>query len=75
MAASPLGELRLLLGGTEPGDRRRRRKVDGRAGTFPIYKYLPPSSLEEALPLFELEVGTCVALSKEGSVELTEGQQ
>lgn len=50
-------------------------RVDGCAGTFPIWKHFPPSSQEEALPLFELEVGIWVALSREGSVGLMERQQ
>lgn len=49
--------------------------MDGCAGTFPVRKRLPPSSREEALPLFELEEGTWVALSKEGSGRGSDGEQ
>lgn len=57
-------------------ERAGRRKSRGRR----VCKHLPRSSLEQALPLFELEVGTQVALSKQGSVEFgatcaTERQQ
>ena len=65
-AASHLGQRQApCVRGIELGGRRRRREW-----CLPVCKHLPQSSLEEALPLFELEVGTRMALNKQGSAEL-----
>lgn len=70
VAPFPLGESQApCVGGAEPGDRRRRRRVDGCAGTFPVRNTFLRAAGRR--PCLCLSWRWGLALSKEGSVGLT----